>query len=124
MVRMMLIYYDKLFEIMKLRGKNTARIRDEKIIGQETLRKLKVGTGVYEEYKDPNNSTKDNPIYKKRITSIDTKAIESLCVWLECTPNDIMEVIPNTMENSDRLCKILDCTMEELPDRVPMKTAN
>ncbi|MDD3361532.1 MAG: hypothetical protein PHW34_07665 [Hespellia sp.] len=117
----MLIYYEKLFNIMKIRGKNTSRIREEKIIGQETLRKLKTGTGIFEEYKDPNNSTKDNPVFKRRITSIDTKAIESLCTWLECTPNDIMEVIPNTIDNSERLCKILGCTVEELPSKVPME---
>ena len=32
-----------------------------------------------------------------------------------------MEVIPNTWENADRLCDILKCTREELPERVPME---
>ena len=54
-------------------------------------------------------------------TAIDTKAIESLCTWLNCQPNDIMEVIPNTWDNADRLCEILKCTKEDLPSRVPME---
>ena len=45
-----MIYYGKLFDLMKEQGKNTSHIRTEKILGQETLRKLKIGTGVLEEY--------------------------------------------------------------------------
>lgn len=30
---------------------------------------------------------------KIRITAVDTKSIESLCTWLNCQPNAIMEVI-------------------------------
>ena len=91
-----MITYRKLFALMKEQGKNTSHIRKENIIGQETLRKLKIGTGVLEEYdytipgaKDENNK----PIKEKRTreTSIDTKAIESLCKWLNCQPSDIME---------------------------------
>lgn len=33
----------------------------------------------------------------------------------------IIETIPNTWNNADRLCEILKCTKEELPDRVPME---
>ena len=58
---------------------------------------------------------------KLRITAVDTKSIESLCTWLNCQPNDIMEVIQNTEENSSQLCEILNCTKEELPQRVPMQ---
>ena len=47
-----MIYYGKLFDLMKVSGKNKAHIRSEKIIGQETLRKLIVGTGILEEYED------------------------------------------------------------------------
>ena len=32
-----------------------------------------------------------------------------------------MEVIPNTWENADRLCEILDCERNDLPNRVPME---
>ena len=115
-----MIIYKKLFELMKAQGKNTVHIRNEKIVGQETLRKLKVGTGILEEYdyKVPSTGEKEKRI---RETSIDTKAIESLCIWLNCQPNDIMEVIPNTWENADRLCEILKCTREELSSKIPME---
>ncbi len=39
-----MISYRKLFELMKEKGKNTSHIRNDNIIGQETLRKLKLGT--------------------------------------------------------------------------------
>lgn len=115
-----MIYYGKLFELMKSQGKNTTHIREEKIIGQETLRKLKTGTGVIEvyDYKNPKTGVADK---KRRETSVDTKSIESLCTWLQCQPNDIMEVIPNTWDNAERLCEILKCDRDELPTRVPME---
>lgn len=121
-----MIYYGKLFDLMKKQNKNTSHIREEKIIGQETLRKLRMGTGILEEYDYKIPGTKQ--IEKRtRENSIDTKSIESLCTWLDCQPSDIMEVIPNTWENADRLCEILStkdnkCTSEELPKRVPMET--
>lgn len=116
-----MIVYSKLFEVMKAQGKNTIHIRNEKIIGQETLRKLKNGTGIIEEYdyKVPTTGKKEKRI---RETSIDTKAIESLCTWLKCQPNDIMEVIPNTWDNADRLCDILKCSREELKGKLPMES--
>lgn len=117
-----MIYYGKLFELMKSQGKNTTHIRMNKIIGQETLRKLKCGTGILEEYDYKVPGTKPAQIEKRtRENSIDTKSIESLCTWLGCQPNDIMEVIPNTWENADRLCEILGCSQEELSTRVPME---
>lgn len=116
-----MIYYGKLFELMKSQGKNTTHIREEKIIGQETLRKLKIGTGIIEnyDYKNPKTGTIDK---KTREISIDTKSIESLCTWLQCQPNDIMEVIPNTWDNAERLCEVLKCDRDELPSRVPMES--
>lgn len=115
-----MIYYGKLFELMKQQGKNTTHIRENKIIGQETLRKLRLGTGVLEEYDYKIPGTKQ--IEKRtRENSIDTKSIESLCTWLNCQPSDIMEVIPNTWENADRLCEILKCDKEKLAERVPME---
>ena len=117
-----MIYYGKLFELMKSQGKNTSHIRAEKIISQDTLGKLKRGTGIIDEGRDPNNILPDGKQAKKlRITAVDTKSIESLCTWLNCQPNDIMEVIQNKEENSARLCEILNCTKEELPQRVPMQ---
>lgn len=117
-----MIYYGKLFELMKNQGKNTTHIREEKIISQDTLGKLKKGTGILDVGRDPNNLLPDGKQAKKiRVTAVDTKSIESLCTWLNCQPSDIMEVIPNTPENADRLCEILDCKKEELPSKVPMK---
>ena len=58
---------------------------------------------------------------KARENSIDKKTMEYLCIWLNCQPSDIMEVIPNTWENADRLCEILDCERNDLPNRVPME---
>ena len=120
-----MICYDKLFELMKKQGKNKTHIRKEKIIGQDTLGKLNKGTGIIDIGRDPNNLLPDGKQAKKlRITSVDTKSIESLCTWLNCQPSDIMEVIPNTWDNQERLCNILNCTPEELPNKVPMKNAN
>lgn len=124
-----MIYYGKLFDLMKAQGKNQTHIREEKIISQDTLGKLRKGTGIIDEGRDPNNLLPDGKQAKKtRITAVDTKSIESLCIWLNCQPSDIMEVIPNTWENADRLCEILStkehvCTREELPTRVPMESA-
>ena len=118
--RTFMISYKKLFELMKKQGKTTTQIREQKIIGQETLRKLKKGTGIFEEYEYRNPSTKE--IEKKtREISVDTKSIESLCTWLHCQPNSIMEVIPNTWDNAERLCKIFGCSKEDLPRKVPME---
>lgn len=120
-----MISYNKLFELMKEQGKNTSHIRENKIIGQETLRKLKIGTGILEEYDYKVPGTKPAKIEKKtRETSVDTKSIESLCIWLNCQPSDIMEVIPNTWENKEKLCEILQCTVEELPLKVAMMNSN
>lgn len=122
-----MICYNKLFALMKEQGKNKTHIRNERIVSQDTLRKLVKGTGIYDKGRDPNNLTSDGkPTEKIRITAVDTKSIESLCTWLKCQPSDIMEVIPNTWDNAERLCEVLStkthkCTKEELPERVPME---
>ena len=43
-----MIYYGKLFDLMKKQNKNTTHIREEKIISQDTLGKLRRGTGIYD----------------------------------------------------------------------------
>jgi DNA-binding Xre family transcriptional regulator len=118
-----MISYKKLFELMKKQGKNTSHIRNENIIGQETLRKLKIGTGILEEYDYKIPGTKPAKYEKRtRETSVDSKSIEALCIWLDCQPNDIMEVIPNTFENADRLCEALsDKNHQVTPDELPAK---
>lgn len=122
-----MIYYGKLLKLLEDNGITSYTIKKEKLIGQETYRKIKSGTGIYEEGYDTNNKDSDGKSTKKiRITAVDTKAIESLCVRLNCQPSDIMEVIPNTWENADRLCEILGkkdqpLSKEDLPSRVPME---
>ena len=106
---------------MKLQGKTSTDVRNEKITGQEGFWKMKRGTGIYEEGRDPSKKDENNkPIKKIRINAVDTKTIEAMCKWLHCQPSDIMEYIPNTMSNAKRLCEILECTIEELPEKVPM----
>ena len=117
-----MIYYGKLLKLFEENSITSYTIKNEKLIGQETLRKIKSGTGIYEEGYDTNNKQPNGKSVKKiRITAIDTKAIEALCTRLHCQPSDIMEVIPNTWDNADRLCSILNCNMDELPERVPME---
>lgn len=118
-----MISYCKLFELMKEKGKNTSHIRNNNVVGQETLRKLKIGTGILEEYNYKIPGTKPAQYEKRtRKTSVDSKSIEALCTWLNCQPNDIMEVIPNTWENANRLCEALsDKNHQVTPDELPSK---
>lgn len=117
-----MIYYGKLIKLLEENNITSYTIKNEKLIGQETLRKIKSGTGIYESGYNPNQKDTDGKMTKKvRITAVDTKAIEALCTRLNCQPSDIMEVIPNRKENSERLCKILKCTLEELTEKVPME---
>ena len=115
-----MIYYGKLFALMKAQGKNTTHLRAERIVGQETLRKLRAGTGIFEnyEYKIPDGGQTEVRI---RENAVDTKSIESLCTWLNRQPDEIMEVIPNRWSNADKLCGILKCSRAELPEKVPME---
>ena len=62
---------------------------------------------------------------KNRTISTDT--LNKVCEYLKIQPSDIMEVIPNTWENADRLCEILGSkneplSKEDLPSRVPMES--
>lgn len=62
--------YDKLFALLKERGITTYRIRQDKIISQAALSKMKNGEG-----------------------NIDTRTLERLCSFLKCQPGDIMEFV-------------------------------
>lgn len=64
------IKYDKLLQLLKDNGYSTYRIRQEGLLGQSTLQKIKNGTG-----------------------SIDTRTIERLCAALNCQPGDLMEYV-------------------------------
>ncbi|WP_195984092.1 helix-turn-helix domain-containing protein [Clostridium sp. D33t1_170424_F3] len=70
-----MIKYDKLFRILKDKGYNATRIRDEKLIGQGTLTALRRHTG-----------------------GLDAKTINKLCRVLQCQPGDLMEYVDE--ENS------------------------
>lgn len=62
--------YDKLFELLKQKGINTYKIRQENLISQAALTKMKNGEG-----------------------NIDTRTLERLCSLLQCQPGDLMEYI-------------------------------
>jgi len=64
------ISYKKLFALLKEKGLTSYRIRQDKLIGQATLQKLRSGDGI-----------------------IDTRTIEKLCALLDCQPGDIMEYV-------------------------------
>ena len=70
------ISYRKLFSLLEEKGWTTYRIRKEKLIGQGTLTALKNGTG-----------------------GLDSKTIARICKVLNCQPGDIMEFIPDWVEN-------------------------
>ncbi|MDE6745864.1 MAG: helix-turn-helix transcriptional regulator [Oscillospiraceae bacterium] len=68
------IVYDKLLELMKQRGITSYTIRQNNIIGQATLQKIKSGG------------------------DIDTRTIAKLCKLLNCQPGDILEYVPDENE--------------------------
>lgn len=65
------IKYDKLLELMKQKGITSYTIRQNKIIGQATYKKIKEGG------------------------EIDTRTIAKLCELLGCQPGDILEYVPD-----------------------------
>lgn len=69
---MYMISYQKMFDLLAKYGYTSYRIRQEKIIGQGTLTKLKAGTG-----------------------GIDAKSLDKLCRLLKCQPGDLMTYIPD-----------------------------
>lgn len=68
----MSIKYDKLFVLLKEKGWNSTRIRNENLIGQGTLTNLRNGKG-----------------------GLDHKTIDRICRVLDCQPGDIMEYVPD-----------------------------
>lgn len=67
--------YDKLFELLKERGITTYKIRQENLVSQAALTKMKNGNG-----------------------NIDTRTLERLCAVLHCQPGDIMEYVEEQEE--------------------------
>lgn len=72
----MSIKYNKLFALLKEKGWNSTRIRNENLIGQGTLTNLRNGTG-----------------------GLDHKTIDRICRVLDCQPGDIMEYVPENSES-------------------------
>lgn len=62
--------YDKLFSLLKEKGITSYDIRQENIVSQASLSKMKNGIG-----------------------NIDTRTLERLCSRLDCQPGDIMEFV-------------------------------
>ena len=83
------ISYRKLFSLLEEKGWTTYRIRKEKVIGQGTLTALKNGTG-----------------------GLDSKTIARICKVLNCQPGDIMEFIPDWVEN--RILELTEAREEKL----------
>ncbi|MCL1829346.1 MAG: helix-turn-helix transcriptional regulator [Oscillospiraceae bacterium] len=66
------IKYDKLFDLLKINNLTMYSLRRDKVIGTETLEKMRKGSG-----------------------HIDSRSIERLCKYLNCQPGDIMEYVPD-----------------------------
>ena len=60
--------YDKLFKLLKEKGISSYKIRQENLISQAALTKMKNGTG-----------------------NVDTSTLERICKLLNCQPGDVME---------------------------------
>ena len=71
-----MIDFQKLNHILELNGKNYYSLRKDKIVGTETIRKLKNNEGY-----------------------IDTRTINNICAYLNCQPGDIMEYVEEEEES-------------------------
>lgn len=68
--------YDRFFELLKSRGVSSYKIRQENIVSQAALSKMKNGEG-----------------------NIDTRTLERICAYFNCQPGDIMEYVPEDVPN-------------------------
>ena len=64
----MAIKFNKLFSLLNARGVSMYALRRDKVIGTETLEKMRKGE-----------------------KNVDTRSIDKLCRYLSCQPGDIME---------------------------------
>lgn len=71
----MAIKYNRLFDLLKEKGLTMYSLRKNKVIGTETLEKMRKGTG-----------------------HIDDRSINRLCEYLNCQPGDIMEYVEEIEE--------------------------
>lgn len=67
----MAIKYDKLIALMQERGVTSYTVKNQKIIGQATYKKIMQGG------------------------DIDTRSIDRLCRYFDCQPGDILEYVPD-----------------------------
>lgn len=67
-----MIKYDKLFDMFKAKGVTSYVVRQNKLMGQGTLTKIKNGT-----------------------SGLDYKTIDKLCAYLNCQPGDLIEYVPD-----------------------------
>lgn len=72
----MSIKYNKLFELLSQKGLTMYSLRKNRVIGTETLEKMRKGTG-----------------------HIDDRSINRLCEYLNCQPGDIMEYVEDSEQN-------------------------
>lgn len=73
----MAISYKKLFDLLDEKGISTYYLRQNKIIGQSSLSRLKRGEG-----------------------SLGKETLEKFCILLDCQPGDLMEYVPDKEEQN------------------------
>jgi putative transcriptional regulator len=73
-----MISYQKLFDKLKEEGWSFYRVRQEKLIGQGTLTRLRNQSG-----------------------GLDSKTLNKICRTFNCQPGDLMEYIPDEGSESD-----------------------
>lgn len=73
-----MISYQKLFDKLKEEGWSFYRVRQEKLIGQGTLTRLRNQSG-----------------------GLDSKTLDKICRTFNCQPGDLMEYIPDECSESD-----------------------
>ena len=73
-----MISYQKLFDKLKEEGWSFYRVRQEKLIGQGTLTRLRNQSG-----------------------GLDSKTLNKICRTFNCQPGDLMEYIPDEGSDSD-----------------------
>jgi DNA-binding Xre family transcriptional regulator len=67
--------YNKLFKLLKERDLTMYSLRRDKVVGTETLEKMRKGT-----------------------KNIDTRSLDNLCNYLNCRIEDIMEHVPEPVK--------------------------
>lgn len=73
-----MISYQKLFDKLREEGWSFYRVRQEKLIGQGTLTRLRNQSG-----------------------GLDSKTLNKICRTFNCQPGDLMEYIPDEGSESD-----------------------